>query len=202
MMKRIALLGFAVLAVFAAATGLLACWRTCASAPAVSDGLGQPRILVAYFSRSGNTEVLAQVIALETGGRLFRIIPAVPYSDNYRETVARFQYERDNRIRPAVASKVDDMAQYDVVFVGYPNWGSDIPPVVQSFLTQYDFSGKTIVPFCTHGGGGFGHSMETLKTLCPDSVIRQGFEVNGRRVVQSGDDIALWLERIGLKPGY
>ena len=199
MMKRWAVLGIAALAIFAAATGLFACWGTCASAPFAPGALGRHRVLVAYFSCSGNTEVLAQVIASETGGRLFRIVPAVPYSDVYEETVSRFRYERENHIRPAVASKVEDMEQYDVVFVGYPNWGGDIPPAVQSFLTQYDLSGKTLVPFCTHGGGGLGRSLDTLKTLCPDSIIRKGFEVNGRRVVQCGDDVNQWLESIGLK---
>ena len=198
-MKRWIVLGLAVLAVFAVATGLFACPGTCASVPAAPAALGEYRVLVAYFSRSGHTEVLAKRIASETGGSLFRIMPASPYSDEYGETVDRFRYERDHHLLPAVAAKADDMEQYDVVFIGYPNWGGDMPPVVQTFLTQYDFSGKTLVPFCTHGGGGLGRSVDTMKVLCPAATIRRGFEVQGRRAAQCGDDVTQWLESIGLK---
>ena len=170
--------------------------------PADSDAekdSGNHKILVAYFSHSGNTRELANIIQQQTGGDLFEIVPQDPYPTDYNQTVERFRRERAENARPAIADKVDNMADYDVVFIGYPNWGSDMPHVVRTFLEQYDFSGKTVVPFCTNGGGGFGNSVETLKELCSDADILEGYQVNGRSVSGSSGAVAQWLSGLGLQ---
>lgn len=175
---------------------------TVSAAPADSNAeknSGSHKILVAYFSRSGNTRELAQMIEQQTGGDLFEIVPQDPYPTDYNQTVERFRRERAENARPAIADNVDNMADYDVVFIGYPNWGSDMPYVVRTFLEQYDFSGKTVIPFCTNGGGGFGSSVETIKELCPDSDILEGYQVNGRSVSSSSGAVAQWLSGLGLQ---
>ena len=155
-------------------------------------------ILIAYFSRSGNTETVAQEICTLINGDLFEIIPEEPYPENYDETVERFRRERDDDARPALASIVENMDDYDVVFVGYPIWDGDIPYAVHTFLEQYDFTGKTIVPFCTHGGSRFGSSLETLESLCPNAVIAEGYEVYGGSADNASEEIAHWLETLTL----
>lgn len=163
-----------------------------------SQAASQSKILVAYFSHSGNTKALAQIIQRHTGGDLFEIVPSEPYPDSYNQVVERFKRERAADARPAIAGSVSDMANYDVVFVGYPNWGSDMPHIVIGFLEQYNLSGKTIVPFCTNGGGGFGNSLETLRRLCPNSKILDGYEINGRSAAGSDSSVARWLGEIGM----
>lgn len=159
----------------------------------VSEG---QRILVSYFSRSGNTERVAQEIERQTDGTLFEIVPEEPYPDDYDETVERFRRERDEDARPEVAGTVEDMDSYDIVFVGFPIWGGDIPYVVRTFLEQYDLDGKTVVPFCTHGGSRFGSSLGTLEGLCPDSEILEGYEVSGSSAGNVEDEVSDWLRVI------
>lgn len=158
----------------------------------------ESNILVTYFSRSGNTEQVADSIVELTGGTLFEIVPEEPYPDDYDETVERFRRERDEDARPAVAGMVENIESYDVIFVGYPIWGGDIPYVVRTFLEQYDLSGKTIVPFCTHGGSRFGSSLSTLAELCPDSTISEGYEVSGSSAGSHLDEVSEWLDGLNL----
>ena len=162
--------------------------------PTSSNG----KILIAFFSRSGNTEQLAQQISEQTGGTLFEIVPEEPYPDDYDETVERFRKERDEDARPAIASSVEDMSSYDTIFVGFPIWGGDMPHVVRTFLEEYDLSGKTVIPFCTHGGSGFAASTATLASLCPNASILDGFEISGSRVENCADGVSEWLDRIGI----
>lgn len=156
------------------------------------------KILIAFFSRSGNTEQLAEQISKQTNGTLFEIIPEEPYPDDYDATVERFRKERDEDARPAIASSVEDMSSYDTIFVGFPIWGGDMPHVVRTFLEEYDLSGKTVVPFCTHGGSGFAASTATLASLCPDASVLDGFEISGSRVENCADGVSDWLNRIGI----
>lgn len=162
------------------------------------DSMEQKQILVAYFSRTGNTETLASEIGSRIGGNLFEIEPVDPYPEDYDETVERFRRERDENARPAIINEVENMEQYDIVFVGFPNWGDDMPHIVYTFLEQYDFSGKTIIPFCTNGGGGFGNSIAGLEETCPDSVLAEGFECSGSRIQNETDEIEEWLNELGM----
>lgn len=165
----------------------------------VQETVNQTELLIAYFSRTGNTKELAEEISLQTGGELFEIVPTEPYPADYDETVERFRRERDENARPAIATSVEDISRYDVIFVGFPNWGDDMPHIVYTFLEQYDFTGKAIVPFCTNGGGGFGNSIAGLTSTCPNSKIAEGFECSGSRIQSESDNIAEWLGSLGLE---
>ncbi|MCI8669004.1 MAG: flavodoxin [Lachnospiraceae bacterium] len=128
------------------------------------------KILVAYFSASGETAKLAETIADVTGGDIHEIKPAQPYTTadlNWNDTNSRSSVEMKNpSSRPAVASKVECMAQYDTVFVGFPIWWYVAPTIISTFLESYDFSGKTVVPFATSGGSGMGKTESVLQKCC------------------------------------
>lgn len=194
------ILGIVALAMMAVFAGCGGSGAAGSAAPQASFGgavsMGEHKALVAYFSRTGHTRALAEVIRKETGADIFEIRPAEPYPEDYQGTVARFQRERARHIRPALAGEGPDLSGYDVVFVGYPNWGSDMPPVVKTYLSEHDLSGKKVVPFCTHGGGGWGRSVESLKELEPSAEVLPGYEMQGGQVDEGR--AADWLRRIGL----
>lgn len=159
---------------------------------------GGGNILIAYFSWSGNTEKLAEMIADETGGTLFAIEPETAYSGDYNAVVDQAKQEQNDNARPAVAGSVEGWENYDTVFVGYPNWWSDVPMVVLTFLESCDWSGKTVVPFCTSGGGGCGRGVESITDACAGASVLEGFHVGGGRVDDAGGDVTAWLEGLGL----
>lgn len=165
----------------------------------VPDMADTNKILVAYFSRTGNTRALAEEIAEQTGAEVFEIIPAEPYPDDYDATVERFRKERAENARPAIAAEVANMEQFATVFIGFPNWGDDMPHIVYTFLEQYDLSGKTVVPFCTNGGGGFGNSLDGLKRTCPDSIVADDFECSGSRADRQQENVSKWIAEIGVE---
>ena len=160
---------------------------------------GKSRILVAYFSWSGNTREIAKSIQKRVGGDLFEIVPATSYPTDYNACLDQSADELKRQHRPPLKSHVSNMKQYDVVFLGYPNWWATIPMPVASFLEEYDFSGKTIVPFCSHGGGRLGQSVSAIAKLCPRARILDPLSIHygGGQTLQ--DDIATWLRRIGIK---
>lgn len=154
--------------------------------------------LIAYFSWSGNTEQMAQMIQDETDGDLFEIEPATPYTDDYNTLLDVAQQEQADNARPELASQVEGWDDYDVVFVGYPDWWSDAPMPVYSFLEAYDWSGKTLIPFCTSGGSGFGRSLNQLPDSAPGATIAEGLEISGSSVGSAGDEIAAWIDSLDL----
>jgi flavodoxin len=161
-------------------------------AGAQSEGFRR-RVLVAYFSRSGNTALVARKIAMGREGDLFEIRPAEAYPEDYEETVAQAEREREAGYEPPLAEPVPDIADYDTVFFGFPIWGMTTPPVIRSFLSQHDLSGRTIVPFVTHGGYGVGSSLDVVASHAPDARIVEGLSMEGeqeRRVVKCVED---WL---------
>ena len=154
--------------------------------------------LVSYFSWSGNTEQMAQMIQAETDGDLFEIEPATPYTDDYNTLLDVAQQEQADNARPELASQVENWESYDVVFVGYPDWWSDAPMLIYSFLEAYDWEGKTLVPFCTSGGSGFGRSLDKLPDSAPDATIVEGLHVSGSRVDGASEEIASWIDGLNL----
>ena len=166
-----------------------------AAASETTDG---GNILVAYFSWSGNTEAMARMIQAETGGELFAIAPATPYTEDYNTLLDVAQQEQAEDARPELAAQVENWDSYDVVFVGYPDWWSDAPMVVYSFLEAYDWTGKTLVPFCTSGGSGFGRSLDRLPESAPGAAILEGLHVNGDSVEGAGEEVAAWIDGLGL----
>lgn len=167
-------------------------------APVASETTGDSNTLVAYFSWSGNTETMANLIAEQTGGTLFEIAPATPYTDDYDALLDIAQQEQAEDARPALAASVENWDSYDVVFVGYPDWWSDAPMVIYSFLESYDWTGKTLVPFCTSGGSGFGRSLDRLPDSAPGATILEGLHVSGSSAADSGEEVAEWIAGLGL----
>ena len=159
------------------------------------------KILVAYFSKTGNTEAVAKMIAGTTGADLFKVETATPYPEDYNETVDIAREEQDNDARPELSTHVENMAQYDVVFLGYPNWWGTMPMAMFTFLEEYDFTGKTIIPFCTHGGSALGSSESDIESLCPDSQILEGLAVSGSRAGNAQSDVEAWVKGLGITPG-
>jgi flavodoxin len=156
------------------------------------------KILVAYFSWGGNTRGIAREIHQKTGGDIFEIELVKPYSTDYNTVLDEAQRDQRAGARPELKTHVQNMAQYDVVFIGYPNWWASIPMPIASFLEGYDFSGKKIVPFCSHGGGRLGQSVSAITKRCPQSTILEALSVSYSGGSSLGSDIDAWLRKIGI----
>lgn len=154
------------------------------------------KILIAYFSRSGNTKEIATQIKNATGGDIFEIETVNPYPSEYQAVVDQVKKEIGSNYKPPLKNKVDNMGSYNVIFVGSPIWWSTIAPPVATFLSSYDLSGKTIVPFVTHEGSGLGHSVSDIKKLCPTSTVLEGLPIRGNAAKSSNDDVSKWLREI------
>ncbi len=156
-------------------------------------------VLVAYFSWSGNTRGIARLLHQKIGGELVEIEPATPYSEDYNTCLEQAKRDQERAARPELKTHIADMPRYDVVFLGYPNWWATIPMPIASFLEQYDFSGKTIVPFVSHGGGRLGQSVTDIAKLCPSSKIMEALSVRYSGGSSLSGDMDDWLVRIGMK---
>ena len=154
--------------------------------------------LIAYFSWSGNTEQVAQLIQEATGGDLFEITPAVPYTDDYDELLDIARQEQSDSARPELAAQVENWGRYDTVFVGYPNWWSDAPMVVYTFLESYDWTGKTLIPFNTSASGGFGRSLDNLPESAAGATILEGLSFTERTLGDAQSEVPAWLDGLGL----
>ena len=179
MKKFLSILLTAMLAFCVAACGGAA--EQPASAPATKTETAQPanntqgkKVLVAYFSHTGNTEKVAQFIQSKTGGDLFKIETATPYSNVYREVTEVAKQEKADDARPALKNTVADMAQYDVIFVGYPIWWYTAPMAIGTFAESYDFSGKTVITFCTSGGIPISDSSADIHRWFKNANIIEG----------------------------
>lgn len=157
----------------------------------VTDG---SRILIAYFSHTGTTRRAANLIQANTGGTLFEILPQEAYPSSYDATTARAQREINAGTLPAIQSGVENLDDYDVVFIGYPIWWNTTPPVVNTFLSSHNLEGKTVIPFCTSGGSGIRGSLTMVNRLCPGSTVLEG--IDARSATDSS--ISSWLTRIGI----
>lgn len=151
------------------------------------------KVLTAYFSASGVTKKVAERLAKETGAELFRIEPEIPYTDkdlDWQDKESRSSVEMNDRgCRPAIRSRVKDMGQYDVIFVGFPVWWYREPSIIDTFMEAYDFSGKTVVPFATSGGSLMGDSGKNMQALAPNAKV-----LDGKRFAAeiSGKELASW----------
>lgn len=154
--------------------------------------------LVVYFSWSGNTAKVASKIQNETGADSFEIVPEQPYTEDYNTLLDIAKKENDNKARPEIAGKIENIDDYDVIFLGFPNWWGDMPMIVYSFLDKYDLSGKIIAPFCTSGGSGFSNTLSEIKTLEPNANVVEGLQVEGSRADDSRESISGWLQKINM----
>lgn len=167
-------------------------------AGAGAQSVSPKKVLVAYFSHSGNTRELARQIGEATGGELFEIVPAKPYPTAYQAVVDQAKKEVNDGFRPELKTRVEDMSQYDVIFVGSPCWWYTIAPPVATFLASCDLAGKTVVPFMTHEGSRMGRSEEDIRKLCPQSTVPDGLPIRGGAVKSAQESVNKWVRGLGL----
>lgn len=181
---------------------------------------GSGNILIAYFSVMetdgvdtvagasrvavngevlGNNEYIAQIIQRETGGELFAIETVQEYPTTH-DPLLEFAYnEKADNARPELATQIENLDSYDVIFLGYPNWNADLPMPLYTFLEEYDFSGKTIIPFTTHGGSGFSRTIQTISELQPDAtVVSDGLSISRNSVSGAESDVVEWVNGLNL----
>jgi flavodoxin len=168
------------------------------------------RILIAYFSKEGanfvnghkkeldegNTAKIAGWIKEKVGGDVFKIEPLVAYPESYDEIVKLSKEEKEQNARPAVKGKVEAMSDYDVIFLGYPNWWGTCPMLVLSFLEQYDLAGKEIITFCTHEGSRSLYSLSDIQASAPKAVVKEGTALNGTYLAAAKPTIDEWLDSL------
>lgn len=167
------------------------------------------RVLIAYYSRrgenyfkgkiqsitEGNTEYVAKVIKEICGGDLFEIDTVHEYPKGYTETTNVASVELKSNARPELKHTLKSIEDYEVIFIGYPNWWSTMPMACFTFLESFDFTGKVIVPFCTHEGSGLGNSVKDIKNLCPTALVKYGFALTGTDVRDSHAKIVDWVNK-------
>lgn len=175
-----------------------------------TDMKNSKKVLVVFFSRTGenyavgniekgNTHIIAEMIAKETGGKLFRIETVKPYPDEYKACVEVAKAEKENNARPEVKGdvKVED---YDVIFLGYPNWWGDMPMAVYTFIEKHNWNGKTVVPFCTHEGSGLSDTERKLKDACKGATVSEGLAIKGTTAQNSQPQalkaVQTWLKKV------
>lgn len=166
-------------------------------------------VLIVYLTRTGNTEAVAGMIRENVGGTMVALELDKPYPENYQATVDQVARENENGFLPPLKSKIENIEKYSTIFLGFPTWGMQLPPPMKSFLQQYDLKGKTIVPFNTNAGYGEGSSFRTVRELCPNSTVLDGFVTRGgierdgvilaikdARSEEVKAEVKSWLQRI------
>ncbi|HET9825369.1 MAG TPA: flavodoxin [Chitinophagaceae bacterium] len=169
------------------------------------------KILIVYLSRTNNTKAIAEIIQNNVGGTLVALELEKPYPENYQATVQQVVKENETGFLPQLKTRIDSIQNYDVVFVGFPTWDMKMPPPVKSFLHQYDLSGKTVIPFNTNAGYGVGSGFQTVKELCPNSKVLEGFSITGgverdgvyfvikgKKAKEAETEVKKWLQKIYL----
>ena len=175
----------------------------------VDSALASKKILIVYLSRTNNTKAIAEIIHKNVGGTLVALELETPYPEDYRTTVEQVAKENETGYLPPLKTKIDSIKNYDVVFVGFPTWGMKLPPPMKTFLHQYDLKGKTVIPFNTNGGYGEGSSFQTVKELCPNSKVLEGFSIRGglerdgqdlvikdEKAIEAETKVRKWLQKI------
>lgn len=166
--------------------------------------------LIAFFSRAdenyfsgvlrtvsvGNTARVAAALQTLTGADLFQIEPLQPYDKSYNACIAQAQADQQRDARPALKAYPDSLADYDTIYLGYPNYWGTMPMPVFTFLEHFDFAGKTILPFCTHEGSGLGHSEADIRRLCPEATVEKGLAIPGGRVGEAKALLEQWQPRL------
>ena len=168
-------------------------------APTDAARLARGRPLVAYFSRSGNTRVIAGLLNRVLSADLFEILPTTPYPADYFATVEQARQERDRGDRPPLGRQLPSTAPYATVFLGFPIWGETAPPVIRSFLAAHNLAGKTIIPFITHGGYGLGDSLAVVASHAPQAQLAEGFSMQAPQERQTVERVTRWLDALSAK---
>ncbi len=158
----------------------------------------QTKILVVYFSHSSNTRELAKQVQELTGGDLFEIVPEKQYPAEYDDVVKQAKEELKSDFKPKLQTKLKNLAAYDMVFIGSPNWWGTVAGPVRTFLADYDLEGKSVAPFITHEGSGMGSSARDISKRCPGATILDGLAVRGSSVKSARSDVSQWLRKLNL----
>lgn len=178
-----------------------------------TNNMNGKKVLVAFFSRAdenynvgyiekGNTQIIAEMIAGETGGTLFHIETVTPYPADYMECIDVAKKELNSKARPAIKgdAQVED---YDIIFLGYPNWWGDVPMAVYTFIEKHNWQGKTVIPFCTHEGSGLGSTEGKLKNACKGATFLKRLAIQGataqNRQSQARQSVMNWLDKLEIK---
>lgn len=161
---------------------------------------GGAKVLVAYYTRTGNTRVIARQISRALGADIFEIATVDPYPEDYKLQVAVAEQQRESGFEPPLAGTVPDIKAYETVFLGFPIWGMTAPSVIRSFLAKHDLSGKTVVPFITHGGYGLGQSLKVLADHAPAARLLEGFSKQCDQERETLEEVTGWLGKIKM-PG-
>jgi len=182
------------------------------TAPVKTENQRTESVLIVYLTRTKNTQAVAKMIQETAGGTLMELEVQNPYPSDYKAIVAQVQQENEAGFLPQLKTKIDRMDSYDRIFIGFPTWGMQLPPPVKSFLKSYDLKGKTIIPFNTNAGYGVGGGFETVKKLCPESKVLEGFSVEGGKerdgilFVMQGERekrvkvlVEKWLQKLGFE---
>jgi flavodoxin len=167
------------------------------------------KVLIVYLSRTHNTKAIAEIIQQQVGGKLTALELQSPYPANYQATVAQVTKENETGYLPPLKTKIDSIGKYDVIFIGFPTWGMQLPPPMKSFLHQYNLEGKTIIPFNTNAGYGIGSAFQTVRELCPKSKVLEGFTmkggierdgqllvIKGNYLIKAKAEVKKWLAKI------
>jgi flavodoxin len=176
--------------------------------------VNKENILIVYLSRTNNTKAIAEIIQKNVGGKLVALELQRPYPENYKATVQQVVDENASGYLPPLKTKIDSIENYDIVFVGFPTWDMKMPPPMKSFLYEYNLSGKTVIPFNTNAGYGVGSGFETVKELCPNSKVLEGFSMKGgierdgvlfvmkgEKLREAETEVKNWLQKTGILRG-
>lgn len=158
---------------------------------------GNQKSLVVYFSWSGNTENVAKSIQKQTNSDIFEIVPTVPYSTDYNTVVSDAKTEQQNGARPEIKNSIANIADYDIIYVGFPNWWGDMPMILYTFFDTYDLSGKTVALFCTSGGSGLSNTVNEVKKLEPNATVTNGLHIGSGAAASPDSAVKAWLDEIG-----
>ena len=169
------------------------------SASAAGKDAPGRKVLVVFYSRSGNTRDMASQIHALAGGDIVELQTVDAYPTEYRATTEQARRELDSGYKPPLTTKVANLASYDVVFVGSPSWWGTFAAPVKTFLSDADLSGKTVIPFITHEGSGLGRAPADMAKLCPKSTVLEGLAVRGGSVKSARGDVESWLRKIGMR---
>jgi flavodoxin len=209
-MTRVARLSLMMATIFCL---LLGCSRAQEIPASGQPLLEERKILIVYLSRTNNTKAIAEIIHKSVGGTLVALELERPYPADYTATVQQVARENETGYSPPLKTRIDRIEQYDVVFLGFPTWGMQLPPPIRSFLRQYSLEGKTVIPFNTNAGYGEGNSFRTVRDLCPQSTVLEGFVTRGgserdgqdlvikeRRAEEAQKEVESWLTKIQMLP--
>lgn len=182
----------------AAGSNILIAYFTVPETDGVDTVAGASRVVV-DGEVLGNNQYIAQLIQQEVGGDLFRIETVQEYPGSH-EPLLEFAYnELSENARPELATQIENLDSYSVIFLGYPNWNADLPMPLYTFLEQYDFSGKTIIPFTTHGGSGFSRTIQTIEELQPNAtVVEEGLSISRNSVPEAQSEVVSWVSGLNL----